>query len=112
MAAQGSHFLTAEGWSVGGGIGLDSGALRAVSSDAGFSASYTSETTTGNEAGVNAPCGNGEPGNYTCGLHIRPQCEHIKGTCEHPRGARIPCKLIRRTIDVVCFAHALTPRCS
>lgn len=46
----------------------------------------------GNNAGVSAPCGPDSEGDYTCGLIVRPQCEHIKGTCEHTFGPRIPCK--------------------
>ena len=63
-------------WNVGGFLGINIGSLSSPAAFAGFSASFTQTTTTGDSSGVSTACGeytgqNGNPGNWTCGMDVR-----------------------------------------
>ncbi|KAK5169796.1 uncharacterized protein LTR77_005774 [Saxophila tyrrhenica] len=74
-------------WSVGGFLGINIGDLSGPVGVAGFSATFTETTTVGTISGTSDQCGsyigqNGQPGNWTCALDIKPKCWQMTGTCE------------------------------
>ncbi|KAK5165693.1 uncharacterized protein LTR77_008616 [Saxophila tyrrhenica] len=78
-------------WTVGGFLSIDTSDLAPVSVQADFFASFAETTTIGSSTGVGDTCGSEDAeGDYTCGLHIRPQCYAMTGYCDTEATGRVP----------------------
>lgn len=80
-----------ETWTVGGFLSIDTSDLAPVSVQAGFFSSFSKATTVGTNTGISQTCGDeGSTGNFTCGMHIKPQCFAMAGYCDTVETGRVP----------------------